>query len=192
MARITRSSTVPSPTPASNTRSAGGRGCTLASSMATRLATTHFSLQVLTKSRYFCRLSKKRKLRCGSRAPGGAGAMESVLGGGSGARSISPGRGGGAPLLACMKARMRSSGSVGGQGGGLDRPGRGRGRAFVGLHEGADGVERVGGDAPAVAQPRRELAVVDRAAAEGRLRQPGVTAIIGDLLQQVLCAHGQP
>src|SRR6516165_3908538 len=38
----------------------------LASSNATRLATTHFSLQVCTNSRYFCRLSKKRKLRWGS------------------------------------------------------------------------------------------------------------------------------
>ncbi len=27
---------------------------------------SHFSLQVFTNSRYFCRLSKKRKLRCGS------------------------------------------------------------------------------------------------------------------------------
>src|SRR5713226_5847458 len=66
MARIVRSSTVPSPTPASNRRSAGGRGWMLASSSETRWATTHFSLQVLTNSRYFCRLSKKRKLRCGS------------------------------------------------------------------------------------------------------------------------------
>src|SRR3954468_24080340 len=66
MARMTRSSTVPSPTPASNRRSAGGRGWMLASSSATRCATTHFSEQVLTNSRYFCRLSKKRKLRCGS------------------------------------------------------------------------------------------------------------------------------
>ena len=31
------------------------------SSIATRCVTTHFSLQVLTNSRYFCRLSKKRK-----------------------------------------------------------------------------------------------------------------------------------
>ena len=61
MARMTRVSTVPSPTPASKRRRAGGRGLMLASSMATRLATTHFSEQVFTKSRYFCRLSKKRK-----------------------------------------------------------------------------------------------------------------------------------
>src|SRR5215472_7673693 len=61
MARMTRASTVPSPTPASNTRTAGGRGWMLASSSETRCATTHFSLQVLTNSRYFCRLSKNRK-----------------------------------------------------------------------------------------------------------------------------------
>src|SRR5436305_4277864 len=59
--RNERTSTEPSPTPASNTRTAGGRGWMLPSSSATRLATTHFSEQVLTNSRYFCRLSKKRK-----------------------------------------------------------------------------------------------------------------------------------
>src|ERR1700745_536100 len=62
MARITRTSTLPSPTPASNRRTAGGRGWMLASSSETRWATTHFSLQVLTNSRYFWRLSKKRKI----------------------------------------------------------------------------------------------------------------------------------
>src|SRR3982751_5871593 len=46
------------------------RGWMLPSSSATRLATTHFSEQVLTNSRYFCRLSKNRKFRCGSSAPG--------------------------------------------------------------------------------------------------------------------------
>ena len=48
-----RASTVPSPTPASNTRSAGGLGCRLESSSATRSAITRFSLQVWTNSRYF-------------------------------------------------------------------------------------------------------------------------------------------
>ena len=87
MARIARSSTVPSPTPASNRRSAGGRGWILASSSPTRLAITHFSLQVLTNSRYFCRLSKKRKLRCGSRWPlMSAGAGESAGAGTAGGR----------------------------------------------------------------------------------------------------------
>src|SRR6187401_1810796 len=44
--RSERTSTEPSPTPASNTRTAGGRGWMLPSSSATRLATTHFSEQV--------------------------------------------------------------------------------------------------------------------------------------------------
>src|SRR5215470_14084037 len=60
-ARITRDSTVPSPTPASNSRSAGGDGCRLDNSSEMRLAISVFSLQVDTNSRYFCRLSKKRK-----------------------------------------------------------------------------------------------------------------------------------
>ena len=53
--------TVPSPTPASKIRSAGGDGCKLPSSSEIRLATSVFSLQVETNSRYFCRLSKNRK-----------------------------------------------------------------------------------------------------------------------------------
>src|SRR5580698_4930755 len=71
MWRITRASTVPSPTPASNTRNAGGRGWMLESSSATRSAITRFSLQVWTNSRYFCRFSKNRKLPRGSRFSGG-------------------------------------------------------------------------------------------------------------------------
>src|SRR5262249_60566913 len=59
-----------------------------------------------------------------------------------------------------------------------------------GLHEAADAVERLGGDAAAVAQPRGELAVVDGALAEGRFRQAAVPAIVGDFLQQVLRVHG--
>ena len=58
---MTRDSTVPSPTPASKIRSAGGDGCRLPSSSEIRLAISVFSLQVDTNSRYFCRLSKKRK-----------------------------------------------------------------------------------------------------------------------------------
>ncbi len=66
---------------------AGGRGWMLPSSAETRPATTHFSLQVLTNSRYFCRLSKKRKLRCGSseRASGGA-----IMGSAGAAGAIAP------------------------------------------------------------------------------------------------------
>jgi hypothetical protein len=48
---------VASPMPASKMRSAGGDGCSEASSLPTRRATADFSLQVLTKARYFCRLS---------------------------------------------------------------------------------------------------------------------------------------
>src|SRR5258707_12153853 len=59
--RITRDSTVPSPTPASKIRRAGGGGCRLASSSEILFATSVFSLQVETNSRYFCRLSKNRK-----------------------------------------------------------------------------------------------------------------------------------
>src|SRR5262245_58531938 len=62
-------------------------------------------------------------------------------------------------------------------------------RGAVGGDEGADAVERVGGDAPTVAQPRGELAVVDGAPAEGRLGKPGVSAIVGNFLQQILSVH---
>src|SRR5262245_52785558 len=62
-------------------------------------------------------------------------------------------------------------------------------RGAVGGDEGADAVERVGGDAAAVAQPGGELAVIDSAPAEGRLGKPGVPAIVGNFLQQVLSVH---
>ncbi len=60
MARHTRAKTVPSPMPASKMRIDGGVGITLLSSRETRSPITHFYEQVLTKSRYFWRLSKKR------------------------------------------------------------------------------------------------------------------------------------
>ena len=67
----------------------------------------------------------------------------------------------------------------------------------MGRHEAVDAVERVGGNAAAVAQPRGELAVIDRAASEGRFRQAGLPAIIRNLLKQLLrvhcqCAVGRP
>src|SRR5262249_22957175 len=68
------------------------------------------------------------------------------------------------------------------------RPGR-RSRA-VARDEGADTVERVGGDAAAVAQPGGELAVIDGASPESRLGQPAVAAIVRNLLQQFLGVHG--
>ena len=134
----------------------------LASSSATRLATTHFSLQVLTNSRYFCRLSKKRKLRCGSRSPAGDRGRRSRErpGGRAGADSMIAGRAVSRPM------RLLS-------------------------HEAADAVERLGGDAAAVAQPRGELAVVDGAAAEGGFGKPGLPAIVGDFLQQLLGVHAK-
>ena len=61
MARIVRVKTVPSPMPASSTRSAGGLGFTCFNSCAIRVVTCHFSMQVVTNIKYFSRLSKKRK-----------------------------------------------------------------------------------------------------------------------------------
>ena len=59
--RNTWLSTMPLPVPASNTRSAGGRGTMWPSSRPIRAATSAFSLVVITNSRYFSRLSKNRK-----------------------------------------------------------------------------------------------------------------------------------
>jgi hypothetical protein len=56
-------------------------------------------------------------------------------------------------------------------------------------HEVVDAIERVGGDAAAVAQSRRELAVVDGTAAERRFGKPGLSAIIRDFLQEFLSVH---
>src|SRR5262249_36399671 len=64
-----------------------------------------------------------------------------------------------------------------------------RGRAVAG-DEGADTVERVGGDAAAVAEPGGELAVIDGAPPESRLGKSAVAAIVGNLLQQFLGVHG--
>src|SRR5437870_3489826 len=63
-----------------------------------------------------------------------------------------------------------------------------RGGAIRG-DEGADAVERVGGDTAAVAQSCGELAVIDRAPAEGRLRESGMPAVVGNFLQQILSVH---
>ena len=65
IARIRRARTVPSPTPASNKRTEGGVGRMLPSSWATRSPIIHFSEQVLTNIRYFCRLSKNLKFVSG-------------------------------------------------------------------------------------------------------------------------------
>jgi hypothetical protein len=52
-----------------------------------------------------------------------------------------------------------------------------------------DAVERVGGDAPAIAQPGGELAVIDGAAPEGRFGEAGLAAIVRDFLEQLLGVH---
>src|SRR5262249_18443377 len=64
------------------------------------------------------------------------------------------------------------------------------GLVVLGL-EGADAVECVGGDTAAIAQAARELAVVDGAAAERRLRQSGLAAEIGDFPQNGV-VHAMP
>src|SRR6185437_5759921 len=89
----------------------------LPSSRPTRLATSHFSLQVFTNSRYFWRLSKKRKLRCGSSVvrPEPAGAAGNVTVGrlcAGGASNRMRRRAGAASEWRAMKPRMRSSVSV--------------------------------------------------------------------------------
>src|SRR6185312_8775135 len=58
-------------------------------------------------------------------------------------------------------------------------------------HEGANAIERVGGDAPAVAQAAGELAVIDGATAEGRFGEPLRTAEVTDLLKYLL-VHERP
>jgi hypothetical protein len=56
-ARSSRERTVASPTPASKTRGAGGRGFSWAICSAAFAAMTCFSLHVVMNARYFCRLS---------------------------------------------------------------------------------------------------------------------------------------
>ena len=62
----------------------------------------------------------------------------------------------------------------------------------VGGHERADAIERFGGDAPAVAQARYELSVVDGSPPEGEFGYAGPTAIVGDFLQQAGSRHAFP
>src|SRR6266852_4304473 len=82
--------------PASNRRIAGGRGWMWPSSRPTRFATTSFSLQVLTNSRYFCRLSKKRKFFSGASRDGalataaGCAALARISASSSGGESPAP------------------------------------------------------------------------------------------------------
>ncbi len=59
------------------------------------------------------------------------------------------------------------------------------------LHKGLNPVDSLSRDPAAVAEAVGELAVIDGAAAEGRFRQPGQAAVIGNLRQKLLRRHGQ-
>ena len=63
-------------------------------------------------------------------------------------------------------------------------PARHRGRDI-----GLDPVQGVDGDALALAQPVHQLAVIDRAAAEGRFRHIGLAAEFGNLAQNLVVFH---
>ena len=63
---------------------------------------------------------------------------------------------------------------------------------WVSSHEAMDAIERIGGDAAAVAEPRGELAVIDGPASEGRFGKSGLPTIVGDFLEQLLGVHGTP
>ena len=63
-------------------------------------------------------------------------------------------------------------------------PARRRGRDI-----GLDAVERIDGDALALAQAMHQLAVIDRAAAERRFRHIGLAAEFGDLAQDLVVFH---
>src|SRR6185503_18999137 len=127
----------------------------LAISSPTRDATSHFSEQVFTNSRYFCRLSKKRKLRCGSSPD-----IPEATGGAAG---LTTGRTPGG--VGSNRTRRRPVG--------------------IARHERADAIQRIGRDAAAVAQAAGELAVVDGAATKGRLGEPAGTAEFADLLENL-------
>src|SRR5690606_10468353 len=108
---MTRIRTVPSPNPASKTRTAGGVGWMFTSSIATRCATTDFSEQVLTNSWYFCRLSKKRKLRptCAGGSCGSASGAGSRAATGASIRNRRPAR---APARASLLMNLRTRSAV--------------------------------------------------------------------------------
>ena len=56
---------------------------------------------------------------------------------------------------------------------------------------GLDAVQRVDGDALALAQPMHQLAVIDGAAAEGRFRHIRLAAEFGDLAQDLVVFHAE-
>src|SRR4051795_11326780 len=71
----------------------------------------------------------------------------------------------------------------------LRRERRGHPARHRGGDIGLDAIERVDGDALALAQPVHQLAVIDRAAAKGRFRHVGVAAEFGYLAQDILVFH---
>ena len=154
MARITRVSTEPSPTPASNTRTAGGRGWMMRELFGDAVRDLPFLAAGVDEQQIFLPVVEEAEIAlriavCGRRC-----GRQRRRRRGAGRRAFDDRR-------AAALRRMRR-------------------------HEAVDAVERVGGDAAAVAQPRRELAVIDGAPAEGRFRQPGLPAIVGDFLQAVV------
>src|SRR5690348_6465128 len=50
-------------------------------------------------------------------------------------------------------------------------------------------VERIGGDPAAIAQPSRQLTVIDRPPPERGFRKASTAAVIRNFLQQLLCVH---
>ena len=74
--------------------------------------------------------------------------------------------------------------------GGTSRP-RGGGSAARrgGRDIGLDAIQRIDGDALALAQPVHQLAVVDRPAAKRRLRHVGLAAEVGDLAEDLVVLH---
>ncbi len=159
MARITRVSTEPSPTPASNTRTAGGLRMNMRELFGDAVRDLPFLAAGIDEQQIFLPVVEEAEiaLRIAGLARRGRaaerGGRSSRHGGGrGGCRDMDGG------ISHALRMRPRD-----------DR--RALAKRRMRRHEAVDAVERVGGDAAAVAQPRRELAVVDRAAAEGRIRR---------------------
>ena len=155
---------MPSPTPASNRRSAGGRGWMLASSRPTRLGHHPLFAAGVDEQQVLLPVVEEAEIVLRVARAGRSGRH------GDGSRGFHR----------TMFSRALDDGGTCRQ----------RGRP-VAVHEGTDAVERLGGDAAAVAQPRCQLAVVDRAPAEGQFGEPGLAAVVGDFDQQFLGVHGR-
>ena len=78
-------------------------------------------------------------------------------------------------------------------GGGIEHDAAASRRGFNAVrHEAADALQRIGGDAPAIAQAAGELTVVDGAAAEGRFGETAPAAEFADLLENLLVHEPRP